>query len=120
MEKQAPEEILAALLQYTFAGELNEKSYTEIEEAVVDKKGKTRLFVAQGTRNGLSRNKLIKLITDKCRISERSIRDVKILDNFSFISLPFNEAEKVLSFFNRHSKGSGLVITKAKKDDSKR
>ncbi|MFH1092661.1 MAG: DEAD/DEAH box helicase [Candidatus Omnitrophota bacterium] len=120
LEKQAPEEILAALLQYTFAGELNEKSYTEIEEAVVDKKGKTRLFVAQGTRNGLSRNKLIKLITDKCRISERSIRDVKILDNFSFISLPFNEAEKVLSFFNRHSKGSGLVITKAKKDDSKR
>ena len=83
-----------------FAGELSEKNYTEIEETVVDKKGKTRLFVAQGSRNGLSRNKLIKMLKEKCRISQRVIRDIKILDNFAFISLPFNEAEKVLSFFN--------------------
>ena len=120
LENQAPEEVLGALLQHTFAGELNEKSYTEIEEAVVDKKGKTRLFVAQGSRNGLSRNKLIKMLKEKCRIQERMIRDVKILDAFSFISLPFNEAEKVLSFFNKHKKGSGLIITKAKQDNSRR
>ncbi|MCG2712102.1 MAG: DEAD/DEAH box helicase [Candidatus Omnitrophica bacterium] len=117
---QSPEEVLGALLQYTFAGELNEKSYTEIEEAVVDKKGKTRLFVAQGSRSGLSRNRLIKVLKEKCRISEWQIGDVKILDNFSFISLPFNEAEKVLSFFNKHRKGSELVITKANRDRPKR
>ncbi len=120
LENQMPEEILAALLQHTFGSELSEKSYTAIEETVVDKKGKTRLFVAQGSRTGLSRDKLIKMIKDKCGIPERIIRDVKILDNFSFISLPFNEAEKVLSFFNRHKKGSGLIITKANQDNTRK
>lgn len=120
LDNQVPEEILAALLQHTFANELSEKNYTEIEETVVDKKGKTRLFVAQGSSNGLSRNKLIKMIKDKCKISERVIRDVKILDNFSFISLPFNEAEKVLTLFNRRKRGAGLIITKAKQDNSGR
>ncbi len=120
LKKQNPDEVLAALLQYTFAGELSEKNYVEIEEAVVDKKGKTRLFVAQGRRDGLSHNKLVKMIKEKCRIPERKIRDVKILDNFSFISLPFYEAEKVLAFFYKRKRGSGLIITKAKKDRSRR
>ena len=120
LEDHLPEEILAALLQHTFSKELSEKSYTEIGETVVDKKGKTRLFVAQGSRTGLSSSKLIKMIKDRCGISEQRIRDVKILDNFSFISLPFNDAEKVLSFFNRHKKGSGLIITKANQDGDKR
>jgi len=120
LENNAPEDVLAALLQYSFAGELEEKSYVEIEEAVVDRTGKTRLFVQQGRKDGLTRNKLIDILRNKCKTKTRQIKDIQVLDNFSFITLPFHEAEKVLSFFNTRRKGAGLFITKAKSDEKRR
>lgn len=115
LENNEPENILAALLQYSFLDELDEKSYVEIEEAVVDNKGKTRLFVTQGKKDGLTRNKLENFIKDKCGIKSGRIRDIHILEKFSFITLPFHEAEVILSYFKKGKKSSGPFITKAKK-----
>jgi ATP-dependent RNA helicase DeaD len=109
------EDILAALLQYSFHGELDEKSYTEIEEAVVDLKGKTRLFVAQGKKDGLTRSKLVNIIKDKCSIESEKIGQIQILEKFSFVNLPFHEAELLLGHFKRNKKGRYPLITKAKK-----
>jgi ATP-dependent RNA helicase DeaD len=109
------EQILAALLQYSFQDELSVKSYVEIAEAVVDKKGKTRLFVKQGKMDGLTRNKLINFITDNCKVPPGKIRDLQILDKFSFVTLPFHDAEILLSYFKKRKRGSSFIITKAKK-----
>jgi len=115
LEHNESADMLAALLQYTFQDELSVKNYVEIERrASVDIKGKTRLFVKRGKMDGLTRKKLIAFITDKCRISPSKIRDVLILDKFSFVTLPFHEAEIVLSSFKSTKKGSRPVITKAK------
>ena len=114
-----PEEILAALLQYSFEGELDAKSYAEIDEAVVDKKGKTRLFVRQGQKNGLTAKKLADIIRDQCGVRNDKIRDIQILDRFSFVTLPFHEAETVLAYFKRGNRGSEPFITKAKQDRNK-
>jgi ATP-dependent RNA helicase DeaD len=111
----APEDIVAALLQYSFHDELDEKSYTEIEDAIVDTKGKTRLFVTQGKKDNLTQKKLADFIKDKCKIPGIKIRDIQILDKFSFVTLPFNEAELLLSHFKKRRRGSGPFITKAKK-----
>jgi ATP-dependent RNA helicase DeaD len=115
LEINEPEDILAALLQYSLKDELNEKSYTEIQDAVVDTKGKTRLFVTQGKHDGLTRGKLVDFIKDKCSITSEKIRDIQILDKFSFVTLPFHDAEILLSYFIRRKRGSGPFITKAKK-----
>ncbi len=115
LDTYEPEEIVAALLQYSFQEELDEKSYTEIAEAVVDTKGKTRLFVTQGKKDGLTRKKLEDFIRDKSGIASNRIRDIHILDKFSFVTLPFNEAETLLSHFKKKTKGSGPFITKATK-----
>jgi len=114
IEANDPKDILAALLQYSFRDELDEKRYSGIEDAGVDTKGKTRLFVLQGKNHGLTNKKLVQLIKDKCRIGADKIRDIQILDRFSFISLPFHEAEKVLDYFKKNRSGSGLLIQKAK------
>ena len=111
-----PDDILAALLQYSFQDELDERSYTEISDAVVDTKGKTRLFVTQGKQDGLTPKKLVDFIKDKCRVKSRKIRNIQILDKFSFVTLPFHEAEIVLSHFKGQQGGSGPFIAKAKKD----
>jgi len=115
LDTYEPEEIVAALLQYSFQEELDENSYTEIADAVVDKKGKTRLFVTQGKKDGLTNNKLVDFIKDKSGIAGNRIRDIHILDKFSFVTLPFNEAETLLSHFKKKKKGSGPFITKATK-----
>ncbi len=120
LEINEPQNILAALLQHSFRGELDEKSYSGIENAGVDARGKTRLFVQQGKNNGLTSKKLVQLIRDKCRIRADKIRDIRILDRFSFISLPFHEAEKVLAYFKKNRSGSGLLIKKAKKSRGKK
>ena len=117
LESNKPEDILAALLQHYLQGELDEKKYTEIKDVVaVDTKGKTRLFVKQGKMDGLTPVKLMSIIQDKCDIASGKIRDIKILDKFSFVTLPFNEAEKVLTYFKKRTKGSNLYIAKAKKE----
>ncbi|MFH0925511.1 MAG: DEAD/DEAH box helicase [bacterium] len=115
LETNKAEEILAALLQYSFQGELDEKSYAAIEDAIVDRKGKTRLFVTQGKQDGLTRNKLVDFIKDKCNIKSERIRDIQILDKFSFVTLPFHEAEMLLSYFKGRKRGHEPFITKAKK-----
>ncbi|MDD5773336.1 MAG: DEAD/DEAH box helicase [bacterium] len=124
LKDNTPENILAALLQYSFPDELNEKSYTEIKNTLiknnfVDDKGKTRLFVTHGRNEGLTPQKLIGLIKDICNIPDRNIRDIQILEKFSFVTLPFHEAEILLSRFSERQQRSGLFITKAKTDRDK-
>ncbi|MEM7007532.1 MAG: DEAD/DEAH box helicase [Thermodesulfobacteriota bacterium] len=115
LEASNPEEIIAALLEYSFQDELDEKNYTQIGEALVDTKGKTRLFVTQGKKDGLTSQKLIHFIQNKCGIKSKKIRDIQILDKFSFVTLPFHDAEVLLSYFHGKKKGKGPFITKAKK-----
>ncbi|MFH1845971.1 MAG: DEAD/DEAH box helicase [Candidatus Omnitrophota bacterium] len=113
-----PADILAALLQHSFEGELDAKSYSNIDEKVVDKQGKTRLFVTQGKKDGLTPKKLIQFIQEKTNVPNEKIVDIKILDKFSFITLPFNDAETVLSSAKKGGRRSGIVIQKAKKHKS--
>ncbi|MFH1691167.1 MAG: C-terminal helicase domain-containing protein, partial [Candidatus Omnitrophota bacterium] len=114
-----PRDVIAALLQYAFAEELDYNNYSEIKDTIVDAKGTTRLFVRQGKHDGLSRKKLAKIIGNKCNVDTEKIRDVQIFDKFSFVTLPFGEAEKVLSYFKRRGSDSGLFITRAKKEKNR-
>ncbi len=120
LSDNSPEAALAALLQHSFSGALDEKTYADIDRSGVDRKGKTRLFVAQGKIDGLSSNKLIEILKEKCKVKSHQIHDVQILDKFSFITLSFHDAEKVLAFFNTRKPGSELFITKAKTDEKGR
>ncbi len=119
LKGNSPEDILGALLYYSFQDELNEKSYTEIEEVVVDTKGKTRLFVRQGKVDGLTPRKLEDLIITKCNISKDKIRDIQVYDKFSFVTLPFHDAEKMLSLFSKRRSGKGIFVSKANKKGQK-
>lgn len=120
LSDNSAEDALAALLQHSFSGELDAKSYTEIDPSGVDRKGKTRLFVTQGKLDGLSITKLTDILKDKCKIHSRQIKDIHILDKFAFITLSFHDAEKVLALFNTRKSGDGLFITKAKTDEKGR
>jgi ATP-dependent RNA helicase DeaD len=133
-----PEEAVAAILKHAFKDELNEKSYNKIGDfkksgdfkknrdfneyddrgaggfsgnkgSYVDRKGTARLFVAKGREDGMDPAKLASFISSETGVSSSQIDDIKVLDTFSFIAVPFEDAEKILKVFQNNSSGRSLV-----------
>ncbi|MBA7597314.1 DEAD-box ATP-dependent RNA helicase CshA [subsurface metagenome] len=112
-----PTEILAAILDYCFEEELNPDAYGEIKEVGVkgkqlDQQGKARLFVALGKKDEINAKKLVKLIMSRVSVEPKYIRDIQVMDKFSFITVPFEKAEKIVVSFKE--KGQKPLITHAK------
>ena len=135
-----PEDILAALLKYTFKNELDVSSYKEIKEVrerrdTRDSRGEsrgdfrdshdsrdnrqveiteqTRLFIALGKKDGMTRKSIVQLIKDKAKTFDEKINDVQVFDTFSFITVPFREAEIILKVFKNDRPGKRPMIEKA-------
>jgi ATP-dependent RNA helicase DeaD len=144
LDNPDPKITLSALLKMAFKDELNEKNYNEIHDlgsykknkdfyyddhgitgyrplgsqekrGYVDRKGTARLFIAKGRNDNLDPRKLVDLIEKTTGVSQRKIDDVKIMDNFSFFAVPFEDAEKVLNIFQQQSGGKKSLVSRAKK-----
>jgi ATP-dependent RNA helicase DeaD len=119
-EGNTPERVVAALLKYTFKDELNEESYREISETSaggIDNKGTARLFVALGREQDYTPANLAKFLEEEGGINQRAIKDIKVYDKFSFITVAFMEAEQLLAVFSKNKNGRKPLVTKAKERD---
>jgi ATP-dependent RNA helicase DeaD len=100
-----PIEVVASLLAYSFEEEINPKTYGDIQEfdgrsgRPVDAQGKARLFVALGKKDDMTPRKMVDGILRRVSINPRLIGDIQIMENFSFISVPFQEAERIVNSF---------------------
>ncbi len=113
-------QMVAAILQYSFGNEFKEDNYRDIQEfnSSVDAKGITRLFVAKGKLDGFDRGALIRFIEDEGGIDGKHIKEVQLFDKFSFINVPFLEAEQLLAVFDKNKNRSRKpLITRAKDRD---
>ncbi len=110
-----PEQALAAVLKYTFQDELDPNNYNEIRNGFRKIRGKTRLFIARGRKDGMTKRKLVDFIKQKAGINDHKIDDAQVFDNFSFISVPFPEAERILHVFRHENRGQRPMVTVAKK-----
>lgn len=114
LEVNSPEVALASLLRMAFKNQLEESSYAEVRSFKVDNKGTTRLFVALGKRDGMNPKKISSLIRERVRVSDNNIDDIGVYDEFSFITVPFADAEEILSAFSSNTQGGKPLVTKAK------
>jgi len=119
LEDNNPTKILAAILNYSFEEELNPDSYGEIKEVgskgkQLDQQGKARLFVAIGKRDKINARKLVELIMSKVSIKSKQISEIQVMEKFSFITVPFEKAEKIVISFKK--KGRQPLISHAKKN----
>ncbi|BBE30270.1 RNA helicase [Tepiditoga spiralis] len=114
-----PVQAISALLKHAYQSELDTANYNEISEVSINTKGKTRLFVALGKKDEMDIKKLLKFIKDKTDVDTKKIRDVRIFENFSFISVPFEEAEIIIDTFKRKKRGRRPLVEKAKERKSK-
>ncbi|MFH1878348.1 MAG: DEAD/DEAH box helicase [Candidatus Omnitrophota bacterium] len=114
LSENEPEKVLSAFIKYTFEDELKESSYREIRDISVDTKGTTRLFVARGRTDGMDIRKLLDMIKETAQVNPHHIHDVRIFDKFSFITAPFEEAEKILKAFQKEKSGKRPIVQRAK------
>ncbi len=116
LKEQDSEKLVAGLLHLSFKEMLTEKTYKQIDTAsVVDETGTTRLFIAKGKKDGMTPKKLISFIRKGTDTKSTAIQNIKIFDKFSFISVPFKDAEIILQVFRKSGKGRRPLVVKAKK-----
>ncbi len=118
--ENAPNEILGAFLKTHYEKMIDSKNYQKIKNIsdkrtaktrnIVEDEGTTRLFIGRGKNQKMTRQSLITFIVKKAEIDPQLIQEIAIFDNFSFITVPFLEAEMILKTFHKiKEKGRPLV-----------
>ena len=75
---------------------------------------KKRLFVALGNNDDISPRKLAEFIEKETGVNKKNIRNIQVLENFSFLSVPFEESQVILETFKRKSKGRKPLVSEAR------
>jgi len=114
LSQYPPEEVIQSLLQLAYKDQFEEREYKELRENTVDSAGSTRLFIAKGKKDGMNPKQIIALIQKQTNTKSSQIQNIRIFDNFSFISVPFTEAEIIIETFKKIKKGSRPIVVKAK------
>ena len=133
---KSPEVAIAAILRHAYGDEFLPKNYAQVNDTRMsspaasrgyEDRGRsgssggreqmsdeTRLFVARGKKDGFNPRKILELLYETCKTPARKVRDIKILESFSFITVPFDEAETIMKNINQTSRGERPIITRAK------
>ena len=108
---------LAALIRLAFKNELDVKNYAEIRTFSVDKRGTARLFISLGKLDGMTPKDLVVFLKKHTKLTDSKIDDVKVMDAFSFATVPFEDAEDALRSLNAlRGKGDKPLAEISKKD----
>ena len=107
-----PRKLIAALLKMSYQNELDASNYREIKESYAEISGPTRLSIAMGKRDGMTKRSIVELIKDKAKTYDKKINDVQVFDSYSLITVPFEEAEIILNAFRKNKAGKRPVIEK--------
>ncbi len=114
VEDNDPLNVLAAMLKYALEDELNEKKYKDIKEVskIGDGRGKdsVRLFVSFGQKDGINPKKLLKLINNETKIPAGKINSIKVMDSYSFLTVPAAEAEIIVNSFRTKKSAKKPII----------
>ncbi|MDD3108469.1 MAG: DEAD/DEAH box helicase [Alistipes sp.] len=113
-----PQIALASLLKLAFKNELEESSYPEIRSINVDRRGTARLFISIGKLDGYDNRKLVDLLKRECGLTDSKIDDVRIMDSYSFVTIPFSDAKQAIRQLNNINQG-GRPIAEIAKDGRK-
>ena len=109
LEGKNPTEVLASVLRHVYEDEFLEENYSDIADVQVKIEDKTRLFIALGSKDGYNVGRLLDLLNKKAKTPGRKVKDIKILDKYSFVTVPLQEAEYILRDLNSKKDSKPLV-----------
>lgn len=111
------DDLIAALFRYSFYDELDVKKYSHKElnydSKKIYNKGKTRLFITLGKKDDMTPEKLASFIEREVGIDKNLIQDITVCEIYSFISVPFREAEQILANLKKSKRGNKIIVQEA-------
>jgi ATP-dependent RNA helicase DeaD len=107
-------DLVAALLKLNYQDGLTPDSFKHIDEVSIDTTGTSRLFIALGRQQGYSPRSLVEMIQKEAGVNPRDIDDVRVMEEFSFVTVPFAEAEVILHVFSKQKSNGRSLVSKAK------
>jgi ATP-dependent RNA helicase DeaD len=125
VEDNDPLNVLAAMLKYALEDELDEKKYKDIKEVAKSSegrgkgKGKVKLFVSFGKKDEINPRKLLKLINNETKIPASKISEIKVMDSYSFMTVPIEEAEIIVNAFKTKKSDKKPIIEVATDSNKK-
>ena len=114
LENYSAEQVIASLLKHGYQDELDKSRYNEIRSGQREIQGETRLFIAKGRKDGMTPKKIIHFITTSVAVKTDKIQNVAIHEDFSFITVPYKEAQWILDAFRKTPRGQRPLVVKAK------
>ncbi|MSU05672.1 DEAD/DEAH box helicase [Spirochaetales bacterium NM-380-WT-3C1] len=127
--------IVKSLLKLLYKNELDKSQYHTIrslekpqdkkkkakDDKAIDDCGTTRLFIAMGRKDGLTKRLLANMLIERCRVRDEDIQNIEVMDEFSFINVPSMYADLIINAFKtRGEKGKPLIVkAKAEKESKK-
>ena len=109
MDGRDAKQVLASVLRHVYEDEFLPENYNEITDVKVKIDDKTRLFIALGSKDGYNVGRLLDLLNKKAKTPGRKVKDVKIMDKYSFITVPLQEAEYIMRALNSKKDAKPLV-----------
>lgn len=91
-----------------------ERPYDRIKTPSMDEGGITRLFIARGSNDGLTKKALVDIIYEETGVRDRDLMDITVMDDYSFVNAPYDTAEHILDVLGGIKQDGRTLITKAK------
>ena len=129
LKDQKAEDIIASLIKYAFQSDLEEDSYTEIQdlfESQRQSKSKksrnkfdtnanySRLFIALGKKDGMNPRKLLDILKKSANVDGKNVEAIQIMDSYSFFNVPNRESEIILNRLNSPNNSKRPLVERAK------
>lgn len=92
-----PETALAAALAEGFSDQLDPGKYREITEISVDDTATSRLYIGAGKADHVTTRTLVAMVKRLSGLSDGMIVGAEVYETFSFVTVPFKYAEKIIA-----------------------
>ena len=120
--------VVASVLVHSYGKLMDKSSYRKLtpvrrrgsDRSLVEEEGHTRLFIARGKKDKMTRKTLVEFIVKRAGVPPQVIEGVEVFDTFSFVSAPFQFAEQILERFRKDSRGKRSLVVKAKQTDTRK
>ena len=92
-----PREALASLAAAAYSSDLDPRRYGEVRDVSVDSAATARLYVGIGKQDGAWPKDVAAVVKRLTGLPDRLVDDIEVLERFSFVSVPFEAAEKAIA-----------------------
>ncbi|MBU0927850.1 MAG: DEAD/DEAH box helicase [Spirochaetes bacterium] len=92
-----PRDALASLAAAAYSGDLDPRRYGEVRDVSVDSAATARLYVGIGKQDGAWPKDVAAVVKRLTGLPDRLVDDIEVLERFSFVSVPFEAAEKAIA-----------------------